>query len=92
MGLKASEISEFRRTAKWRKPPEEFKEEDDLLTGDELKPVQSVAAWFFNFFAMDRPDLLYSEKELMRKMASPRERDLIAFKRVVRETGDCNQL
>ena len=40
------------------------REEDDLLTGKELKLFQSVAARF-NFLAMDRPDLLYSVKELM---------------------------
>ena len=32
-------------------------EEDDLLTGEELKLFKSVAARF-NFLAMDRPDLL----------------------------------
>ena len=33
-GPKASEISELRRTAKWREPPEEIEEEDDLLSGE----------------------------------------------------------
>ena len=84
-GPKASEISELRRTAKWRDPPEEIEEEDDLLTGAELMLFQSVAA-SFNFLAMDRPDLLYSVKELMRKIASPSARDLIALKRVARYT------
>ena len=79
------EISELRRTAKWRFPPEEIEEEDDLLTGEELKLCQSVAARF-NFLAVDRSDLLYSVKELMRKMGSPRIGDLIALKRVVRCT------
>ena len=60
----ASEISELRRKAKWRDPPEEIEEEDDLLTGEELKLFQGVAARF-NFLAMDRPDLLYSVKELI---------------------------
>ena len=73
----------LRRTAKWRDPPEEIDEEDDLLTGEELKLFQSVAARF-DFFAVDRPDLLYSVKELMRQMASPRAEDLIALKRVAR--------
>ena len=68
-GPKASEISEMRKTAKWHNPPEEVGEKDDLLIGEELKLFQSVAARF-NFLAMDRPDLLYSVKELMRKMAS----------------------
>ena len=82
---KASEISELRRTAKWRDPLEEIEEEDDLLTGEELKLFQSVAARF-HFLAMDKPDLMYSVKELMREMASPRTRDLIALKRVARYT------
>ena len=67
-GPKASEISEMRKTAKRHNPPEEVNEEDDLLIGEELKLFQRVAARF-NFLAMDRPDLLYSVKELMRKMA-----------------------
>ena len=75
------EVSELRKTAKWHNPPEEVSEEDALLTGEELKLFQSVAARF-NFLAMDRPDLLYSVKELMRKMASPRAQDLVALKRV----------
>ena len=55
-GPKASQISELRRRAKWRDPLGEFEQEDDLLTGEELKLFQSVAARF-NFFAMDRPDI-----------------------------------
>ena len=85
-GPETSEISELRRTTKWREPPEEIKEEDGLLTGGELKLFQSVSARF-NYLAMDRPDLLYLVSELMRKMASPRARDLIAFKRVARYTN-----
>ena len=72
-------------TAKCRDPPEEIREEDDLLAGEELNLFQSVAARF-NFLAMDRPDLLHSVKELMRKMASPRARDLMALKKVARYT------
>ena len=68
-GPEASQIRELCRTAKWHDPPEEVREEDDLLTGEELKLFQSVAARF-NFLALDRPDLSYSVKELMRKMAS----------------------
>ena len=52
-GPKASQISELRRKAKWHDPPEEGREEDDLLTGEELKLFQSVSARF-NFLAMDR--------------------------------------
>ena len=84
-GLKASDISELRRTAKWHDPSEEIKEEDDLLTGEELKLFQSVAA-MFNFLAMDRPDHLHSIKELMRKMDSQRTQDVTAPKRVARYT------
>ena len=57
VGPKASQIGELRWTAKWHDPPEEVREEDDLLTGEELKWIQSVAARF-DFFAIDRPDLL----------------------------------
>ena len=53
---KASQIIELRRTAKWHDLPEEFREEDDLLIGGQLKLFQSVAGKF-NFLAMDRPDL-----------------------------------
>ena len=84
-GPKASAIRELRRTAKWHDPPEEIREEDDLLTGEELKLFQSVVARF-NFLAMDRPDLLYSVKELMRKMASPGTQDRTALKRLARYT------
>ena len=42
-GNKASEISEWRRTAKWHDPLEEVREEDDLVTGEELKLFQSLA-------------------------------------------------
>ena len=34
--MRAAPVSELRRTAKWRDPPEEIEEEDDLLTGEEL--------------------------------------------------------
>ena len=40
------------------------------LEGDHLKRFQSVSA-LLNFTAMDRPEMLYPVKELMRKMAAP---------------------
>ena len=40
-GPKASEISELRRTAKWRDPLEKTEEEDDLLTGEDLELFQN---------------------------------------------------
>ena len=64
---------------------EEAEEEEDSQVGEELKTFQSVSAWY-NFLAMDRPDFLHSVKDLMRKMASPSSRDLVAFKRVARYT------
>ena len=76
---------ELCRTAKWHDPLEEVREEDDLLTGQELKLFQSVAARF-NFLAMDMPDFWYSVKELMRKVASPRTQDITALERVARHT------
>ena len=64
---------------------EEAEEEEDSQVGEELKTFQSVSAWY-NFLAMDRPDFLCSVKDLMRRMASPSSRDLVAFKRVARCT------
>ena len=56
-----------------------------ILSGEELKLFQSVAAWF-NFLAMDRSDLSLSVKETMRKMASPRAKESTALTRVARYT------
>ena len=84
-GSKASEISELRRTAKWRDPPEGLKGEDELLTGAELKLSQSEAVQF-NILALGRVDLLSTVEESMRKMAIPRARDLPALKRIARFT------
>ena len=84
-GPKASETSELRRAANWHDLPEGMKGEDDLLAGEDMKLFQSVAARF-NFLAMDRPDLLFSEKELMRQMATPRSQDLRSLKIVARYT------
>ena len=84
-GPKASQISQLRGTAQWHDPPAEIEEEDAFVTEEELKLFQSVAARL-NFLAVDRPDLLYSVQELMRKIASPRAKDLIALKRVARYT------
>ena len=41
-GPKASQISELRGAAKWHDPPEVIEEEDDLLTGEELKLFQPL--------------------------------------------------
>ena len=42
------------------------------LVGEQLQKHQSVAAKL-NYFSMDRPDLLYSVKELTRKLSRPSE-------------------
>eukprot|EP00973_Karenia_brevis_P093239 12416353-Karenia_brevis.AAC.1 len=47
------------------------------------KRYQSLAARL-NYFALDRPDIMYPVKELMRKMADPDEEDESALKRVAR--------
>ena len=51
-GLEASEISELRRTSKWREPPEDIKEEGDLshwrrteAVPDRSGPVQLPLPW-----------------------------------------------
>ena len=53
------------------------------LDQSELKKFQSVAA-LLNFVSLDRPELLYSVKELMRRMACASAQDLSGLKRVVR--------
>ena len=45
--------------------PEEAEEEEDSQVGEELQTFQSVSARY-DFLAMDRPDFLYSVKDLMR--------------------------
>ena len=37
-----------------------------------------------NYFALDRPDLMYGVKELMRKVSCPSEQDWTALKHVAR--------
>ena len=45
--------------------PEEAEEEEHSQVGEELKTFQCVSAPY-NLLAMDRPDFLYSVKDLMR--------------------------
>ena len=45
--------------------PEEAEEEEDSQVREELKTFQSVSARY-KFLAMDRPDFMYSVKDLMR--------------------------
>ena len=81
-GHKASEISELRRTAKWHDPPEEIREEDDLLTGEELKLIVSECGGEVQCPCCG----LARSCVVMRRMASPRTQDLTALKRVARYT------
>ena len=53
------------------------------LTGLALSQYQSLAA-SLNYFALDRLDLMYAVKELMRKLSSPNEDDWLKLKRVGR--------
>ena len=61
-GPKASQISEWRRMAKWHDLPEAVGEEDDLLTREELKLFQSVAARFYFFATGQARPLVLSER------------------------------
>jgi hypothetical protein len=53
------------------------------LDHDEMKTYQSLSARL-NFLSMDRADLQFAVKELMRKMAAPTAADFRALKRVAR--------
>ena len=53
------------------------------LTGAELPQYQSLAA-SLNYFALDRLDMMFAVKELMRKLASPDEHDRQKLKRAAR--------
>ena len=53
------------------------------MNPEDTRRYRSLAAKF-NYYSMDRPDLLYPVKELMRKMSNPDESDEVALKRVAR--------
>ena len=57
-GPKASQISELRKTAKWHDPPEEIEEQDDLLTGEELKLFQCSGEIKFPRYGQAKPPVL----------------------------------
>lgn len=84
------DLSRRRRDAVWRRDGADGAgagdEEEDLdprLVGPALVLYQSVAARL-NYYALDRPDLQYPVKELMRKMSCPTSSDMIRLKRVGR--------
>ena len=57
--------------------------ESSLLDDARHHIFQSVAARL-NYYALDRPDVQYAVKELMRRMTNATEDDFVALKRVVR--------
>ena len=57
--------------------------ESPPLDEERKKRYQSLAARL-NYYSLDRPEILYSVKELMRKMSAPNEEDEVALKRVAR--------
>eukprot|EP00973_Karenia_brevis_P092466 12412551-Karenia_brevis.AAC.1 len=54
-----------------------------MLNRERMMRYQSLAARL-NYYSLDRPDIMFAVKELMRKMASPTEEDEVALKRVAR--------
>ena len=56
---------------------------DDELVDEELTMYQSLSARL-NYWALDRADIQFSVKELMRKMSKPYKSDVQAPKRVAR--------
>ena len=53
------------------------------LVGEALSRYQSLAARL-NYYSLDRPDLMYPVKELMRKLSAPTVEDFGRLKRVAR--------
>ena len=58
-------------------------DEGSLLSEESKKLYQSIAARL-NYLSLDRPDVGFSVKELMRRMSAPYDANLVALKRVVR--------
>ena len=58
-------------------------EDSPGLEGERAKSYQSLAA-VLNFLALDRTDLQFAAKELMRKLSAPRVIDEARLKRAVR--------
>ena len=57
--------------------------DDDYLEADEATVFRACAARC-NFLGLDRPDVQYAAKEISRHMAKPRQRDVVALKRLGR--------
>jgi hypothetical protein len=80
----AARSREKRKAAK-KSDDDDDKEEEVLeeLQGEEKTKYQSLSARL-NYLALDRPDIQYGVKELMRKMSKPEADDVKALKRVAR--------
>ena len=80
----AARSREKRRSAK-RSDEDDDKAEEVLeeLQGEEKTKYQSLSARL-NYLALDRPDIQYGVKELMRKMSKPNLEDVKSLKRVAR--------
>ena len=57
--------------------------EFELLSGDQLQQYQSLAAKL-NYYSLDRPDVQFAVKELMRKLSRPDAEDWGNLKRTTR--------
>ena len=60
-----------------------FMDNNELLTGTEATRFRAITARL-NYLAQDRPDVQYSIKEVARRMATPRQGDWLALKRLGR--------
>ena len=58
-------------------------EEDIPLQGEELRNYQTQAARA-NYLCLDRPDIGFATKELMRRMSAPTQDDYAALKKLGR--------
>ena len=58
-------------------------QEEELLGASDTKRYQRCAA-LLNYFCLDRSDVQFSVKELMRKMSSPNVEDEVRLKRAAR--------
>ena len=62
---------------------EEEETENEPLSPERFKRYKYLVAKL-NYYSLDRPDILFAVKELMRKMSDPRLEDEVALKRVAR--------
>ena len=77
--------NELRIKAVWSNPPPALTADpmDELLEPDRKSMFVSMAAKL-NYLAMDRVDIQFGTKELLRQVSAPTERDWVTLKRMVR--------